>query len=145
MSWRSAKALQVIKKLEEDESVFEQWVDATFPVMGNFLYSCGWNGRIVVRDEAGAVLHKIEPRNRALPAKELTLVRSGNKFRLQSSSTFEPDFGWATLFKSLEAQLKADGVRKGSLLDLVYSFDYFTTSEGDCPGLAKTVRKILGK
>lgn len=113
--------------------------------MGNFLSACGWDGRIVVRNEAGAVLHQIEPRNQAQTAKEMNLVRSGYKFRLQSSSTFENDFGWAMLFKSLATRLETDGAGKCSALALVYSFDYFTKSEKDCPGLGQTAKAILGE
>ncbi len=144
MSGITTKAIEVVEKLQ-DESVFEKWVDATFPVMGNFLLSCGWDGRIVVRNEAGAVLHQIEPRNQTQTAKEMNLVRSGYKFRLQSSSTFENDFGWAMLFKSLTTQLETDGAGMHSVLALVYNFDCFTKSENDCPGLGRTAKAILGE
>lgn len=111
--------------------------------MGRFLRSCGWDGRIVVRNEAGAVLHTFEPADPANAAKELNLVRTDDyKFRLASSSTFEGNAKWAHLFSTLAAQLgRADLT---AVTDLVYSFDYFTRSEKDCPGLGEKVKAILG-
>ncbi|MGO6746603.1 hypothetical protein ACCS93_29635 [Rhizobium ruizarguesonis] len=140
MSW------EVIDKLLV-ESVFVEWVDATFPAMGKFLSAHHWDGRIVVANEAGEILHEIGPRNQAQAAKEMYLVRSpDSKFRRrQSSWNFEKDSGWVTLFKSLAAQLEEDGLGQWSFVYLLYLFHLFTTSEKHCPGLGKTVKEILGE
>ncbi|MGO6748171.1 hypothetical protein ACCS93_38245 [Rhizobium ruizarguesonis] len=147
-SWEDWKSWEVVEKLLV-ESVFVEWVDATFPVMGKFLSEVyGWDGRIVVDNEYGNILYRIEPRNQAQAAKEMNLVRSRHyKFRRrQSSWNFKEDSGWVTLCKSLAAQLEEDSDRgaKWSLPTLLNDFHQFTMTEKYCPGLGETVKEILG-
>ncbi|MGO6748283.1 hypothetical protein ACCS93_38960 [Rhizobium ruizarguesonis] len=142
-SWMVDRAVEVAGKFQ-DEDVFARWVDATLPFMGKFLGTQGWNGWIVVHDEAGEVLLKIEPGKKDQPAKQMNLVRSDNKFRLQSSSILETESGWVPLFESLAAQLEKDEAGKRDIFGLLYLFNYFTTTEKHCP-LGETVKNILGK
>jgi hypothetical protein len=144
--WITDRTFNVVEKLK-DREIFVNWVDATFPYLGNFLFSWGWIGRIVVLNEAGgAVLHKIEPLDPAQPVKEMKLVRSPDyRFRLESSQCFESEHRWATLFQCLATQLEKDGAGEQYRYDLLQRFDEFTTSEKVSPGLRNTVKEILGE
>jgi hypothetical protein len=59
------------------------------------------------------------------------------------------DMAVDSLFKCLADFLKEKGMEKylgeAGHLGLLASFDYFTKSEKDCPGLGKKVKEILGE
>jgi hypothetical protein len=138
MPWMVEKASKLAEKFESNPTAYTRWVNATFPQIGHFLRTGGpnCNVRIVVLNEASAVLHEIEPDGNAKTVPELKLVRSDDyRFRLASSSSFETTTGVMTLFKCLAAHLEENGRPGGAAEDLLYSFDYFTRSERDCPGL----------
>jgi hypothetical protein len=132
-----------------DPAVTMQWMDATFPVLGKFLaLHEGWEGEIIVFNEAGEVLHEIKPRAQAVAANVMHLVQSPDyHFRLKSSPTFQPGRGLPSLFLSLADQLDTDTNTDipRSCIEMICNFDHFTRSETDCPGLGKIVAKILGE
>jgi hypothetical protein len=146
MSFVPERVVKLSQKFE-NPTVYKKWVDATFPVLGDFLrlQAFSLNGRIVVVNEASTPLLKIEPHDGVETMKELKLVRSDDyRFRREPSSTFASGPGWMTLFQCLVALLNETG-QSNNFDILLGQFDRFTTSESHCPGLGEIVKEILGE